>query len=626
MMTPAAFRDLVVKRRDACVKFTQGQPARDRRMALKFYRGDNLSDYGDSGDGLSTVVSRDTMEAIESMMPSMLRPFVAGEEVVSFDPFEKGDTESCAQATDYVNHVFRRFNNVLSVAQTGLKDGLLFRLGVAKTVLEEVEEGGPEAYEGLTEEEMTALLVERDPVGDIMFDPELATFGVSVAPRKVKKYRVHIIAPDEFLYEERLTSLDDATLLGHHKRETVGDLIAMGLPRDKVMALQSGDTESDDEREDRFRDEDETENWADDDLARPVWVDELYIRCDYSETGTLEWRKVIVAGSQSSVLLNEPAEDHPYSTWTPIPVPHKLVGMSMYDLTRDVQMQKTALQREANNAVYLANRPQRAVLLDQVNVEDLLNPVVGGVVRVKEKGAIEPIASGGEGVANQSYAMIEYLDGVREARTGVTRYNQGMDSNSLNKTATGINIIASNSQQRQELVARQFGEFLKDIFDKILALVAVHADPADVERLRDKPFVPWPTTYDMNVSVGLGTNNKDQMVNHLMALSGIMEKVITLQGGVQGPLVGLQNVYELVKRFPEGMGLKGDFFMPPPAEGEGQPQQPEQPQDDPLAEAKIKAQADIEKARIQAAADIEIERMKLEAVAAQNVVPFPVAA
>ena len=73
-------------------------------------------------------------------MPPLIRPFVAGEEVVSFEPIEKSDAASVDQATMYVNHVFRRHNDVLSVVQTSLKDGLLFREGIAKTVMEECDE------------------------------------------------------------------------------------------------------------------------------------------------------------------------------------------------------------------------------------------------------------------------------------------------------------------------------------------------------------------------------------------------------------------------------------------------------------------------------------------------------
>ncbi|WP_324807205.1 hypothetical protein SH584_11450 [Sphingomonas sp. LY29] len=595
MASPAKdFRDLVVKRRDSCVSYKDDKPSRDRREALRFYRGDNLADYGDSGDGLSTVVSRDVMEAVESVMPPLVRPFVAGEEVVSFEPIEKADLPSTEQANTYINHVFRRHNNVLDVAQTSLKDGLLFREGVAKTVMEECEEGGEE-YDNLDQTDLMALLEENpDIVGPITLDEETGLHSVRLAPRKVKKYHVHIIAPEEFLREERLVSLKNATFLGHSKQMTLEDVIGLGIDVETAKGLNSGRPTSE-ETDDRFEEEDEQE-WDSDDLARPVWVDECYIKCDPDNTGALEWRKVLLGGSQSKILSNEKTDGHPYSHWTPIPIPHKLTGLSYFDLTKDIQMNKTAVQRESNNALYLANRPMRAVLDGAVNLDDLLNPSVGGVVRVKDMGAIQALPSGGDIAFGAAAQMIEYWDSVREARTGVTRYNQGMDSNSLNKTATGMNIIASASQQRQELVARQFGEFLRDIFERLLKLVAQHADKADVERVTGKPFVPWPTSYDTNVSVGLGTNNKDQVVGHLMALTQMYERIITLQQGVEGPLVTTTNLYEVLKRLPEAMGLKGDFFTDPSQE-EQAPAEPEGPPVDPEAETEIaKAQIKAESA------------------------------
>jgi hypothetical protein len=616
---PRDFRSVVVARRDACVNFKDGKAGRDRREALRFYRGDNLSDYGDSGDGLSSVVSRDTMEAVESMMPALVRPFVAGEEVVSFEPVGPEDEEGARQATDYVNHVFTTHNNAFRVIHDAMKDGLLYRIGVAKTVVEEVDEGAPETYEGLTEEEVEAArLSGAEIVGDIEQDGATGLFSVTIAPKKVKKYRVHIIAPEEFLYEERLASLDQATFLAHSKQVTLADLIDMGIDEKKAKALGSGRSDSQD-RDDRFEDEDETE-YDRDDLARPVWIDECYIRCDRDNKGVLEWRKVLLGGSQSTILSDEPADGHPYSVWTPIPIPHKLVGMSIHDMTRDIQLNKTAIQREANNALYLANRPMREVVDGQVNIDDLLNPSVGGLVRVKQKGAISPLPSGGEIAFGAASQMIEYWDTVREARTGVTRYNQGMDTNSLNKTATGMSIIASASQQRQELVARQFAEFLKDVFKKLLGLVSQHAEQTEVIRLRGKwvevdPH-DWKTSYDMTVSVGLGTNNKAELVGQLQALLGIQQQIIQLQGGAQGPLVTLENAYETLKRLQEAMGLKGEKYFTDPAEME-QMQQPEQPQEDPaLVKEQIKAASAENVAHIRGQYDLQTKQPKI--------VPLPV--
>jgi hypothetical protein len=582
------FRKSVVRRRDSCVNFKDDRPRVNRLEALRFYRGQDDTAYGTRLEGFSSVVSHDTMEAIESMMPSLVRPFVAGEEVVSFEPVGPEDEEGARQATDYINHVFATHNNAFRVVHDAMKDGLLYRIGIAKTVMEEEEDGGPETYDELDEQALTALLMQdkREPTGAIEQDKETGLYKVTLAPQKLKRYRVHIVAPDEFLYEERLASLDQATFLGHSKQITLGDLIDMGVDAKKAKELSSGRPETGEQERDVRFDQENEENWEQDDLSRPVWVDECYIRCDYAGKG-LSWRKVLLGGAQSSMLSNEEAEGHPYSVWTPIPIAHKLVGMSIHDLTRDIQMNKTAVQRELNNAMYLANRPMRQVLKGAVNMDELLNPQVGGIVQVRQTDAIANIPTGGDAAFTAGLQMIEYMDGVREARTGVTRYNQGMDSNSLNKTATGMNIIASASQQRQELVARQFSEFLKDVFKKLLGLVMQHGEPGDYIRLRGKWVEvdpsDWKSNYDMTVSVGLGTNNKDQLVGQIQSLLQIDAQIIQMQGGVNGPIVTAVNVYEKLKRLQEAMGLKGDKYYTDPGDSpeQGQPGAQPAPQPQP---------------------------------------------
>ena len=59
--------------------------------------------------------------------------------------------------------------------------------------------------------------------------------------------------------------------------------------------------------------------------------------------------------------------------------------------------------------------------------------------------------------AEASFPMLEYLRGMREDRTGVTRYNQGSDADSLNKTKGGIEIITNRADMRIDLRQRLQG-------------------------------------------------------------------------------------------------------------------------------------------------------------------------
>lgn len=623
-MSDADLGELIARRRDASLHHLNNKLSNSRKEANQFYRGDNLDLYGNSGDGLSTVVSRDFLEAVESMLPGLIKPFVAGDETVRFEPKGPEDEEGAKQATEYINYLFQNHNDAVRVIYDFTKDGLQYKLGIAKVVHETVDDKVLETYQGLDALQVEAIEAEDDHeiVGDVVENPD-GTFDVRCS-KSVEKamYRVYVIAPDEFMFEERLAALDDSRFLGHRATKPVGDFVAMGLPKAKVLKLSSHDADND-EADDRH----DQEDWpADDDkdFARLVTVDECYVRCDYEGTGTLGWRKVFMGSGSKDIISNEEADDHPYACWTPIPVPHKLVGMSVFDLTRDLQMQGTAIIREAYNALYLSNRPMREVVEGQVNFEDLLNPAAGGFARVKQPGMIREIPSGGEGVIEQSLVMLENIASQREQRTGSTRYNQGMDANSLNKTATGISIIQNASTQRQELVARHLAEGMKSIFKKMLGLVCRHGDKAEVIRLRGQwvEMDPrsWNAGYDMSVSVGLGSGNRMEQVGQLTNLLNIDQQIIEMQGGAEGPIVTQQNVYEKLKRMVEAMGLKDienyytDPTPQPGPEGEPQPANDDEPvEPDPMAQFAAEQQTEIEKARIEAGTKIKIAEIQAEA-------------
>jgi Cdc6-like AAA superfamily ATPase len=126
-MSEADLRDLIARRRDASLKHLHDTRSSDRKEALQFYRGDNLTVYGNSGDGQSTVVSRDVLEAIESMLPSLVKPFIAGDEMVRFEPTGPEDEEPAKQATEYINYLFQNHNDAVRVVYDFTKDGLLYR-------------------------------------------------------------------------------------------------------------------------------------------------------------------------------------------------------------------------------------------------------------------------------------------------------------------------------------------------------------------------------------------------------------------------------------------------------------------------------------------------------------------
>jgi hypothetical protein len=203
-------------------------------------------------------------------------------------------------------------------------------------------------------------------------------------------------------------------------------------------------------------------------------------------------------------------------------------------------------------------------------LDDLLTSRPGGVVRTKQPPSQVMMPMQSQTISQQAFPMLEYLDTVRETRTGVTRYSQGLDADALNKTATGINTLMTQTQMRMELIARIFAETgVKDLFKRIFELTVKYQDRERVIQLNNQ-FVPvrpteWRDRYNISITVGLGSGSKEQQ---LVILNSILEKQLQafqLQGGKEYPMVSLKNIYNTLAKMIENAGLKNveNYFVNP---------------------------------------------------------------
>jgi hypothetical protein len=607
--------------------YGSGKLASDRIQADSYYRGEPR---GDEVDGRSQVVSRDVAEAIDSIMPSLMRIFAGGDKVVVFEPNGPEDEDAAAQATDYINNVFMEQNEGFMTLHTWFKDALLKKVGIVKIWHDVRIKRTKETYQGLTQEQFNTLSQDNSvqvadvkqypddnyrpqpPIDSETGQPALdPATGQPIPPppppmlfdctvvcaKPEKKIMVANVAPDEFMIERRAVNDETAGFLAHRFKTTIGDLIEQGFEPEKVKSIPSGDdNDYTQERIQRFSDEDQlpfgSEGDKYDSITRKIWVTECYIKTDFDGDGFAEWRRVILGGdnglSGSVLLSNEETDDHAFACITPKPEPHKFYGRSIFDETRDIQDVKTSLERAAQDSLYLALSPRKGIVEGQVNLDDLLDTRVGGIVRMKNTGALVDINT--RDVSQNAMRAIEYWDTVREQRTGVTRYNQGLDSESLNKTATGIKIIANAGQQRLEMIARVFAETgVKRLFRRIFQLTCQFEDQKKVVRLRNKwvNINPrdWKDRMDVVVSVGVGMGDKQTQMQVGMQMLNIQNQI--MQAGGSGILVKPKNVYNVLAKVVEAAGWKApDPYFTNPDEQEQQPQQPPQPKPEELFKAK----------------------------------------
>jgi len=403
---------------------------------------------------------------------------------------------------------------------------------------------------------------------------------------KIGRVKVTTLAPENFLLTPRWDSifLDECPFTAHREVMPRSRLIELGYDREQVEGLSTGDEfEFTEERTERFEPEetDALGSLVDSERGQEeVLVSECYIRIDRDGDGVAELLKVTTGGPLGEVLrwadggepdIEEVARN-PFQSGTPLLVPHKFFGQSIAEIVQDIQRIKTMMQRQMLDNIYLINNMRPEIVEDgigQHTIKDLLNWKPGAPIRTKMPGRLafhHPPA-----MWQNTLPPIEYMDSVRENRTGITRYSQGLDGDTLNHTATGIMQIMDASRDKIELIARSFGEFMvRPIFREIRNLLREHATKKMTIRLRgewaDVDPRRWRNREDMSVSVGLGTGNRDVQIGHLTNLLGIQQNI----GQFSPVMVKPINTYNVVAKLVQAMGMKepAEFFNRPDAEEE----------------------------------------------------------
>lgn len=434
-MTDEELRALLDNEIRGAIGYDSSELANQRKTALEYYYGEP---FGNEVEGRSSYVSRDVADTIEWIMPSLMRIFTGGDTIVRFEPQGPEDEQAASQATDYVNYIFQRQNDGFLTLYTWFKDALLSKNGFVKVYYEKYTEYKTETYENLSDDEFAQILSDEkvEPI-EHTEDAVVDESGVTMRTHSVKLRRnaekgkccVIPIPPEEVLVNKNpISPFQKNRFRCHRRKVTIQELKDMGF--ENVDDIQSDEEDFNEERTTRFS-FDQTDSTTDDrdPLSREVWLSECYRKIDVDGDGIAEERTVIMAGNR--ILENAEGYSSQLISITPIILPHKLYGMSIADLVMDLQLLKSTIFRQILDNMYLANNGRYMALDGMVNIDDLLTSRPGGIIRVKTFDAVKPIQPPLLGAP--AFNLLEYIDVIKENRTGVTRYNQGIDSDSLNK-------------------------------------------------------------------------------------------------------------------------------------------------------------------------------------------------
>ena len=545
------------------VDFVETEVSPDRIKAQKYFDGKSVVDFE---EGRSRVVATKVRDTIRAIKPALMRVFLQSDKPVEFIPNTPQAVMGADQATKYAKYIFER-NNGFRILSDVFHDALIKKVGVAKVYYDEVQHVEIDEYTDLTPEQLA--FIENDPESEVLsqeetiiaeavidemgmeIQPRMASYNLRVARTSTKgQIKIQSVAPEDFFVDRMAVSIDDCYVCGHTSEARVGDLVAMGFDFETVYNLGgAADGTVDDEEELARRgwdDTDDDENAADPSM-RKVQFTEAYMKMDIESTGVPRLYKFICAGNDYEILDYELCDYIPFAIFEVDPEPHTFFGRSLAEIVTEDQDAATSLLRGLLDGLAMANNPRVMAVQNLVNMDDLLNNEIGGVVRVKDINALREFSIGN--AASAALPALQFYDEAVRAKTGVTGAAMGMDADALqSQTAAGVNAAVQAASAVSELIARNLAEGgMRQMFNLIAKIARANPNPNEMMRL-DGQFVPvdprsWTNDLDLVTNVGLGNNRREDRIAALQMTMQTQMQIWQAYGPTNGivSMTGIRN-------------------------------------------------------------------------------------
>lgn len=532
------------------VDFIESEIAEDRIKAQRYFDGE--VDIGQE-EGRSKVVATKVRDTVRAIKPSLMRVFLSTDKPVEYVPKGPEDVSTAQMATQYMHWAFGELGGY-RIVNDAFHDALVKKVGVLKVYWDKYTESETYSYTNLTDDEFTAIVSEDDieviehseessmSIDQMGIEMEAREHSVTIIRKNEKgRLMVESVPPEEFMVDRNARSIDDFYVIAHRTEMRVSDVVNMGYDFDQVSKLTgigSSDTYSEQEDFERRGYQMDEDEQTPDLSMKLVAITEAYMKMDIEGTGVAQLYKFILGGNDYQLLDYEPWSEVPFAIFEVDPEPHAFFGRSVADLIMTDQDASTAMLRGVLDNVALTNNPRIGFVENQVNVDDLLNNEIGGIIRMKSPNAIQDISV--PFVAAQTLSAIQYMDQMIEGKTGVSRAAMGLDPDALqNTTATAAQLTAQGGAAQVEVMARNLAEGgMRRLFKLMLKLFVENSDEEQLMRMNSQ-FVPidprsWNTNMDVMCNVGLGTGQNDQKAAALQQALGLQMQIWQTYGPGNG--------------------------------------------------------------------------------------------
>jgi len=520
----------------------------------------------------SSLVSRDVMSTLDGAMPSIMRILMGTDEVIRIEGAEAEDVRKAKLMEKLINYQLMRKNDMFTILYDWIKDSLITGLGIVKCYWER-EEKQKDVTTAMSLDALNAAYDQGLLITNVIPADEFGNFQVTYTQSYYTKNqpRIENVMLSEFLFDPQARTLQDCKFVAQKKRVSASYLREkekQGFYANVEEAIKDGEEESIvDDLEEEITDIDLSAYGYQDDARKEKLIYECYVDIDINKDGILEHMIITKCGDVILRMEENVYGQHPFFALCPIKEPFRIFPkQSFIDKVAQWQDIKTAMIKQMAVNIALSNDPRIVVDEQAININDLIE---GRNWLRKKQGAsmsdaimpMPPIP-----LSNATFPMLDYADGQKELDSGVTRYGQGLNAQSANRTATGIQSIMSAGNQRLELMVRRMAETgIRDLFRFLVTLNQKFVDMPTVVRLTNEEMKITPDDlsgeFDLVVNAGMGISTKEQTVMNLQTLLTAI-----LQVSSQGiPVATPTNIYNILKKWVEEVGFKNtnDYLTDP---------------------------------------------------------------
>ncbi len=532
---------------------------------------------------LSSFSSSDVKDVVEWLMPSFTEVYFGADKIVGIFGRSRDDNPEALEKV--IKYQMQTQNNGYVLIDQWIRDAVEAGLGVMKMDWEVREEQKLNWYQATAEEfysippeeaEKVIKKVEALPDGTYKL---LIKEKIRVKDQPVMKN----IKPGEYIFlpeqddsgrnvfecYRHYVLYDDIRKLGKAKvyRNTEDDFPFIDPTSDQASSLDTiydairnyiGEDERPPESSDASMKEGQ-------EGRKKVVLYDCYGKYDVDGDGLLENVHVIICNGR--VLFSEISDydRNPFFTISFYANSYQKWKEGVADYLQDIQDLKTALIRQIiintainNDRVFGIDSNQPSAIKDIQAGKKLIRLDLTGNKKVNDLLQAMPQFQ----ISPDTLPLIELAGSWSEKRTGITSYNQGLDADSLNKTATGISKIMAASQQRLRKMARDGAENgLVPLYRHLISLNQKHLDREFTFRLTNEYYEFRPDDikgeFDVQVTSNIGLQDKQLTVQNLMLMFGqILPPLFKI--GAASP----QGLYETAKQIIEEMGFNNaDKFL-----------------------------------------------------------------